>query len=70
MKRLIWMDIERDKYGFATDKCLDNIFNNLPVYVKQSDGTMEYIGIEDDLEDWRGDIERKTRYAYYLYTKN
>lgn len=61
-----WIKIERDKDGFATKKCLDFMFSNLPFVVagKDSDGFILY-DVVDDL-DYRGDIERHTSYTHYL----
>ena len=32
-KEMTWIKIDRDENGFATEKCLDKIFNNLPCAV-------------------------------------
>ena len=61
-----WIKIERDKDGFATNECLDFMFSNLPFVVarKDPDGFILY-DVVNDL-DYRGDIERHTRYTHYL----
>jgi len=62
-----WNKIERDKYGFATDKCLDEIFKNENILFHLKDNIIELANAE--YEDWRGDIERKTRYDYWMAIK-
>lgn len=59
-----WNKIERDRDGFATDRCLDDIFKNENILFHLKDNTIEIANGE--YEDWRGDIERKTRYDYWM----
>lgn len=41
---LQWLPIDRDESGFATEECLDKIFNNLPCAVcSQTKGGYKYI---------------------------
>lgn len=58
-----WAEIKRDKDGFATEDCLDEMFANMPFVI--------YDCRDNDIEavcqdDWRGDIDK---HAYYTYWK-
>lgn len=33
---MTWIKIDRDESGFATEECLDKIFNNLPVLLRHT----------------------------------
>ena len=60
-----WLEIERDKDGFATDKCLDEIFeNNIILFHDNIDDSIQIV--DGDFDDWRGDIERRPRYDYWM----
>ena len=65
-----WREVKRDNVGFATDESLDEMFASIPIIVVWRDkwgvvGT-DLIDKEKDLCDWRGDIERKPMYKYWL----
>ena len=58
-----WAKIERDKHGFATENCLDEMFANIPFLIYDSrDNDIEAVR----QDDWRGDIDK---HAYYTYWK-
>lgn len=58
-----WAKIERDKDGFATENCLDEMFANIPFLIYDSrDNDIEAVR----QDDWRGDIDK---HAYYTYWK-
>lgn len=57
-----WAEIERDKDGFATEECLEEMFANMPFVIYDSQ--------DDDVEavcqeDWRGDIEKHKYYTHW-----
>jgi len=58
------MKIERDDSGFATDECLDEMFNMLPVVVRCKDGSL-YLIYDIEANYYRGEIERDTYYTHW-----
>lgn len=70
MKDMKWIKIDRDKNGFATEECLDKIFNNLPCAVcSQTKGGYKYYNFVNEYLDMchnRKDIRTKTGYTHYL----
>lgn len=59
----------RDKNGFATEECLDEIGSSLPVILMyESDYTIEAYNVcdEEDYEYYRGEIERNVSYINWL----
>lgn len=65
-----WINIDRDKYGFATEECLDMMFTSLPfVVAEQHPGcAVLYTAVCElnDLYGWRGEIERNTDFTHFL----
>lgn len=58
-----WAKIGRDKDGFATEDCLDEMFANMPFLIYDSRDN----GIEAVCQDdWRRDIDK---HAYYTHWK-
>ena len=60
--------VQRDKDGFATDECLDEMYDDAPFilckktfYDDYPDVEVEYV-TKDDFIDYRGDIERHMNY--------
>lgn len=57
-----WAEIHRDKDGFATEECLDEMFANMPFLIYDAD--------DNDIEsvcqdDWRGDIDKHPYYTHW-----
>lgn len=46
-----WLQIERNKDGFATDKCLDEIFENNIIFFHDNIDDLIQI-VEGDFDDW------------------
>ena len=67
---LQWLPIDRDESGFATEECLDKIFNNLPCAVcSQTEGGYKYYNFVNEYLDMchnRKDIRTNTCYTHYL----
>ena len=63
-----WIEIKRDKDGFATEECLNEMFDNALVIVARSECYRVYYEVIEweDQEDWRGEIDRDIRYTHYL----
>ena len=65
-----WLPIDRDENGFATEECLDRIFNNLPCAVcSQTEGGYKYYNfVSEYLDMWhnREDLRTNTGYTHYL----
>lgn len=60
-----WYKIERDKDGFATEECLDRIFeDSIILFHDNRDGSIQIA--DGDFDYWRGDIERHTYYDYWM----
>lgn len=70
-----WIKIQRDKSGNATEDCLNDIFNNLPVivcsYVNRDKSKLYYnlVGECLDMMHNRNDIKADANYRYYLKIK-
>lgn len=72
-----WLPIDRDENGFATEECLEKIFNNLPCVVcSQTEGGYKYynmVGEYFDMMHNREDLRTNTGYTHvkfsYGYTK-
>ncbi len=61
-----WKEIERDKDGFTTDKCLDTMFQELPILLwHNTDEDGEYVD-RTKWADYAGDIQRDYHH-YSLY---
>ena len=61
-----WAEIERDAAGYATDECLDEMLANVPFLIYDSrKGVVEMVSEDQDLVDWRGDIERGRNYTLW-----
>ena len=44
---MTWIKIDRNGDGFATEECLDSIFNNLPCVVcSQTEGGYKYYNMD------------------------
>lgn len=65
-----WIEIKRDKDGFATEECLDKIFQNLPcVVISQTEGGYKYynmVGKYFDMHHNREDLRTNKGYTHYL----
>lgn len=65
-----WIKIDRDENGFATEECLDRIFNNLPCAVcfQTEGGYKSYFFVNKylDLAHNREDLRTNTSYTHYL----
>lgn len=63
-----WIEIKRDKDGFATKECLNEMFENeLIVVARRGHCRVLYEVIKkENHEDWRGEIDRDIRYTHYL----
>ena len=65
-----WIKIDRDDNGFATEECLDRIFNNLPcaVCLQAECGYRHYCFVNEYLDMWhnREDVRTNTAYTHYL----
>ena len=65
-----WLPIDRDENGFATEECLDRIFNNLPCAVcSQTEGGYKYYNFVNEYLDMchnREEIRNNTGYTHYL----
>ena len=63
-----WIDIKRDKNGFATEESLNKMFENELIIVARSElYTVDYDVIKREQQaDWRGEIDRNIRYTHYL----
>ena len=62
-----WNTIERDKDGFATNECLDKIFETLPIVVYNK-RLNEYSTIIDEelIYDWLCDIKEDTDFVFWM----
>lgn len=60
-----WREIKRDRFGFAEDDCLDLIYHQLPVVVKQKGWLITDLACEDNWGEMRGEIERHPYYTHY-----
>jgi hypothetical protein len=61
-----WRKIDRDKDGFATEECLDEMFASIPIVIRDCDNEYYVIGETDDLVGWRGDIEIHPFYTHWM----
>lgn len=59
-----WIEIKRDKDGFATKECLNEMFKHEMFVVRDEFGYDDYFLCQNP--DWRGEIERDTSYTHYL----
>jgi len=59
-----WYKIERDKDGFATEECLDRIFEDSIILFH--DNRDDEIEVYDGFDDWRRDIKRHAYYDYWM----
>ena len=51
-KVMQWLPIDRNENGFATEECLDRIFNNLPCAVcSQTEGVYKYYNMVGEYFD-------------------
>lgn len=70
-----WIEIKRDKLGKATEECLNDIFNNLPVvvcyFIGKDRSKLYYnmVGKYLDMQHNRNDIKTNINYKYYLKIK-
>ena len=70
-----WIEIKRDKLGNATEECLNDIFNNLPVvvcyFIGKDRSKLYYnmVGKYLDMQHNRNDIKTNINYKYYLKIK-
>ena len=57
-----WAEIRRDKDGFATEDCLNEMFANMPFLIyDRSDNDIEAVCCDD----WRGDIDKHSYYTHW-----
>jgi hypothetical protein len=65
-----WIKIDRDENGFATEKCLDEMFTSLPIVVIEEypNRFIFYRAICDlnSLNAWRLKIYHNINYTHYL----
>lgn len=63
-----WIEIKRDKDGFATEECLNEMFKNELIVVARSERNRVYYDVIklENQEYWRGEIEINTIYTHYL----
>lgn len=62
-----WIEIKRDKDGFATEECLDEMFKHELFVVRDKCDELGYEGYcLCTNPDWRGEIDRDTSYTHYL----
>lgn len=65
-----WQPIDRDENGFATEECLDRIFNNLPCAVcHHTERGFKYyhmVGENLDMMHNLWDIQEDNAYTHYL----
>ena len=70
-----WIEIKRDESGNATEECLNDIFNNLPVvvccFIGKDRSKLYYhmVGKYLDMKHNRNDIKTNINYKYYLKIK-
>ena len=65
-----WIKIDRDENGFATEECLNRIFNNLPCAVcSQTEGGYKYYFFVNkclDMAHNPEEVRTNTGYTHYL----
>ena len=65
-----WLPIDRDENGFATEECMDSIFNNLPCVVcHHTERGFKYyhmVGENLDMLHNLWDIQKDNTYTHYL----
>lgn len=63
-----WIEINRDKNGFATEKSLNKMFENELIIVARSELYRVYYDVikRENQVEWRGEIYRNIRYTHYL----
>lgn len=60
-----WHEIERDKDGFTTEQCLNEMFSeNIILLHDKIEDAIQII--DGDYSDWRGDIERLCKFDYWM----
>lgn len=57
-----WIEIKRDKDGFAEESCLEEMFANMPFVIY--DRRYNDADVVNDT-DWRGEIDTKPRYSHW-----
>ena len=65
---MTWIKIDRDKNGFATDKCTKEALKQLPIVIRGYDELGEYHHLltEDSLECDKMAIFKFKTYTHYL----
>lgn len=63
-----WIEIKRDKNGFATEESLNKMFENELIIVARSELYRVYYDVikREKQVEWRGEIDRNIRYTHYL----
>ncbi len=65
-----WLPIDRYENGFATEECLDRIFNNLPVLLRHTKmgGGYDVLNPQNErLKQWFKDkLKSNQNYTHYL----
>lgn len=63
-----WIEIIRDKNGFATEESLNKMFENELIIVARSELYRVYYDVikREKQVEWRGEIDRNIRYTHYL----
>lgn len=68
-EEMVWIKIDRDKDGFATNEILNKIAKlheqGIPIVLLCGD-TYDMISPEYDICGWCGDIDRDTDYTHYF----
>lgn len=63
-----WIEIKRNKDGFVTEECLNEMFKNALIVVARSQRNRVYYDVikRENQEYWRGEIEINTIYTHYM----
>lgn len=69
MENIEWKNINRDKYGFTTEECLDNMLESLPIIIQDKNGSLEAVNINENLLNAIGYIKINTDYILWRENK-
>ena len=69
-KNLTWIKIDRDENGFATEECLDMMFQNLPMVLHHNKMGGGYDALNPQTESlklyFREGVKTSKTYTHYL----
>lgn len=67
-----WIEIKRDKQGFATEECLNEMFDNALIIVTRNEFYRVYYDVikRENKKDWKNKIIKDLRYTHYLPVPN